>query len=98
MCEALGYKQTYKAVERHVDEDDGMKRPIIDSIGRNQLTTFINDSCLYALILGYKLGAKARHSKHYPLKQPPLLHLAAVVDAGEFPEAADRSWLWKMEK
>ena len=31
VCDALGYKQTHKAVERHVD-DDGMKRPTPTSI------------------------------------------------------------------
>ena len=35
VCNALGYNQTHKAVERHVDKDDGMKRPVIDSLGRN---------------------------------------------------------------
>lgn len=25
VCDALGYKQTHKAVERHVDDEDGMK-------------------------------------------------------------------------
>ena len=28
----LGYKQTHKAVERHVDNEDGMKRPTPTSI------------------------------------------------------------------
>ena len=32
VCDALGYKQTHKAVERHVDEGDGMKRPTPTSI------------------------------------------------------------------
>ena len=29
VCDALGYKQTHKAVERHVDKGDGMKRPTL---------------------------------------------------------------------
>ena len=31
----LGYDQTRKAVERHVDKDEGMKRTLIDSLGRH---------------------------------------------------------------
>ena len=56
---ALGYGQPRKAIARHIDEDDGMKRTLIDSLGRKQRATFINESGLYALILSSKLeGAK----------------------------------------
>ena len=56
---ALGYNEPHKAVTRLVDEDDGMKHPIIDSMGRTQSAHLINESGLYALILSSKLaGAK----------------------------------------
>ena len=64
VCDALGYKQTHKAVERHVDEDDGMKRPAIDSLGRTQAYIFINESGLYSLILFSKLES-AKRFKHW---------------------------------
>ena len=35
---ALGYNEPHKAVQRHVDKDDGMKRPVTDSTGRKQET------------------------------------------------------------
>ena len=41
-----------------------MKRGIIDSLGREQLTAFINESGLYALILSSKLDS-ARRFKHW---------------------------------
>ena len=41
-----------------------MKHGIIDSLGREQLTTFINESGFYALILGSKLES-ARRFKHW---------------------------------
>ena len=41
-----------------------MKRGIIDSLGREQLTTFINESGLYALILSSKFDS-ARRFKHW---------------------------------
>lgn len=57
---ALGYDQADKAVLRHVDEDDRMKRMVIDQLGRGQKTYIINESGLYSLILSSKLpSAKA---------------------------------------
>ena len=61
---ALGYDQPHKAVERHVEKDDGTKHTLIDSLGRKQLTTFINESGLYALILSSKLDG-AKRFKHW---------------------------------
>ena len=34
-------------VAQHVEEDDALKRGLIDSLGREQLTTSINESGLY---------------------------------------------------
>ena len=59
VAEILGYDQPRKAIERHVDVDDGMKHTIIDNLGRNQEVWIINESGLYSLILSSKLeGAK----------------------------------------
>ena len=60
VCNALGYDQPRKAVDRHVDKDDGMKRTLIDSLGRKQQAIFINESGLYALILSSKLDSAKR--------------------------------------
>ena len=61
---ALGYKLARKAVQDHVDKDDVLKRNLIDSLGRQQLTTFINESGLYSLILSSKLESAMRF-KHW---------------------------------
>ena len=63
VCDALGYKQTHKAVERHVDKGDGMKRPTPTASGI-QTMLYINESGLYALILSSKLES-ARRFKHW---------------------------------
>ena len=63
VCEALGYDQPRKAISRHVEEDDGMKRTLIDSLGRKQRATFINESGLYALILSSKLESAKRFKR-----------------------------------
>ena len=59
VCDALGYKQTHKAVDRHVDEGDGMKRPTPTTSGI-QMMLYVNESGLYALILGSKLEGANR--------------------------------------
>ena len=64
VCEALGYKKTRNAVAQHVEEDDALKQGLIDSLGRKQQATFINESGLYALILSSKLES-ARRFKHW---------------------------------
>ena len=64
VAEILGYNEPHKAIARHVDKDDGMKRPIIDEIGRTQETTIINESGLYSLILSSKLP-KAKEFKRW---------------------------------
>ena len=51
----LGYEKSRNAVAVHVDEDDALKWGVIDSMGRTQNTTIINESGLYSLILSSKL-------------------------------------------
>lgn len=55
VAKALGYSEPRKAVSRHVEEDDGIKHPITDSLGRTQEMTIINESGLYSLVLSSKL-------------------------------------------
>lgn len=57
VANVLGYEKSRNAITMHVDEDDALKRGLIDSLGRTQQTTFINESGLYALIFGSKLPA-----------------------------------------
>jgi len=64
VAEALGYKNTRDALHKHVERDDVAKRDTIDSMGRTQLATFVNESGLYALILSSKLPT-AREFKHW---------------------------------
>ncbi len=44
-----------------MEEDDLTKRYVVDSLGRMNHTLFINESGLYALILGSKLEAARSH-------------------------------------
>lgn len=52
VCEVLGFGNSRQALETHVDPDDVQKMDIIDSLGRVQHANYVNESGLYALILG----------------------------------------------
>ena len=63
VAEALGYEKPRNAIAAHVDEDDALKRGVIDSLGRNQEMTLINESGMYALIFGSKLPSAKRFKR-----------------------------------
>jgi len=63
VAEILKYKETHKAIVRHVDEDDRMKHPITDNLGREQETWLINESGLYSLILSSELPEARKFKK-----------------------------------
>ena len=52
-----------KAIARHVEKDDSLKRGLTDSLGRKQEAIFINESGLYALIFGSKLESAKRFKR-----------------------------------
>ncbi|MFM0566947.1 BRO family protein [Paraburkholderia caledonica] len=52
VCEALELGNPSQAIKSHVDEDDLQKMESIDNLGRVQRVNHINESGLYALILG----------------------------------------------
>ena len=57
VARALGYEKPLNAISTHVDDGDTLKQGVIDSLGRNQQTTVINESGLYALIFGSRLDS-----------------------------------------
>ena len=63
VCSALEFANPHKAVADHVDADDLTKREVIDSLGRPQRANFINESGLYALILGSTKEAAKRFKR-----------------------------------
>ena len=71
MGKALGYDQARKAILRHVNPTDGMKRTISVITRRNRQVFeqkrqlyFVNESGLYALVFGSKLDT-AQRFKHW---------------------------------
>ena len=63
VCAALELANPRDALAKHVDSDDVAKRDIIDSLGRIQLASFVNESGLYALILGSTKDAAKRFKR-----------------------------------
>lgn len=59
----LGYNEPHKAIVRHVDEDDRMKHPVIDSLGRTQQAMIINESGFYSLVIASKLPSAKRFKR-----------------------------------
>lgn len=64
VAEILEYAKPANAIDRHVDRDDTLKQGLIDSLGREQQTTFINESGLYSLIFSSKMD-KAKEFKRW---------------------------------
>ena len=63
VANALGYTRGRNAISTHVDDDDALKQGIIDSKGREQQMTVINESGLYSLIFGSKLESARKFKK-----------------------------------
>ncbi len=58
------YEKERNAIQKYVDTDDALKWGIVDSLGRTQKTTVINESGLYSLIFGSKME-NAKKFKHW---------------------------------
>ena len=63
VCASLELANSRDALAKHVESDDVAKRDIIDSLGRIQLASFVNESGLYALILGSTKDAAKRFKR-----------------------------------
>lgn len=63
VCEALQLGNARQALESHVDGDDVQKLDTIDSLGRTQRANHVNESGLYALILGSTKDAAKRFKR-----------------------------------
>lgn len=62
LCKALGYSNGRDAVSKHVDEGDVAKRDTPTKGGIQQLS-FVNESGMYALVLGSKLPTAKQFKK-----------------------------------
>ena len=63
VCAALELGNARQAIDTHVDSDDVQKMDAIDSLGRTQRSNHVNESGLYALILGSTKDAAKRFKR-----------------------------------
>ena len=64
VCSALGYTNSREALRKHVHDNDVTKCDTVDTLGRRNFASFLNESGLYALILSSKLDS-AKRFKHW---------------------------------
>ncbi len=103
VAQALGYTNTRKALQDHVDkEDKGDGVTIRDSIGRIQKAVLINESGLYSLILSSKLPqAKAFkririHAGHTAADTAGCILVGGNQIVGQLLES--RKWLYELKQ
>lgn len=96
-AEVLEFRDSSRAVRYHVDEDDRLKLPVMDSKGRRQMTTVLSLPGLIALILGSRTTeAKRFRSWVTGVVVPSILKYGAymtpetLMGIQEDPEARDR--------
>ena len=63
VAEALGYKRPEDAMAQHVENEDSVKHRVLDRNGKSRITTIINESGLYSLILSSKLESAKRFKR-----------------------------------
>ena len=63
VCDALEMGNPSQAIKSHVDADDLQKLEVIDNLGRTQRANHVNESGLYALILGSTKDAAKRFKR-----------------------------------
>lgn len=74
VCAVLGFGNSRQALESHVDPDDVQKLDTVDARGRRQRSNHVNESGLYALILGSKKPAARRFKRWVTREVLPAIH------------------------
>lgn len=80
VAEALGYENLSKAVRDHVDTEDMMMGvqnvtpSVVDSLGREQYPTWINESGVYALTFSSKLQKAKKFKRWVTSEVLPTIH------------------------
>jgi len=90
VCAAMELANPRDALAKHVDSDDVAKRDIIDSLGRVQLASFVNESGLYALIMG-STKPEAKRFKRWITSEvlPSIRKTGSYTSKPEQPKALD---------
>lgn len=89
VAEILGYTKARNAIAAHVDADDALKWGVIDNVGREQVTTIINESGLYSLILSSKLPTAKKFKRWVTSEVLPAIRRHGLYAVDEVLENPD---------
>lgn len=94
VCNILGYKNPKDAISRHVDEEDRIKADI-DTKGGKQTVNCVNESGLYALILGSKLPSAKRFKRWVTTEVLPAIRKSGKYECPANPKyiTPQQGWL-----
>jgi anti-repressor protein len=80
IAEALGYAKARNAIASHVDSEDKKDAPIQGTPGGTQNMTIINESGMYALILGSKLPTAKKFKRWVTAEVLPSIRKTGTYD------------------
>ena len=81
VCDALEMGNPSQAIKSHVDADDLQKLEVIDNLGRTQRANHVNESGLYALILGSTKDAAKRFKRWVTSEVLPAIRKTGAYSA-----------------
>ena len=82
VCDALEMGNPSQAIKSHVDTDDLQKLEVIDNLGRTQRANHVNESGLYALILGSTKESAKRFKRWVTSEVLPAIRKSGTYSAG----------------
>ena len=93
---ALGFKDAFGALKKHVDEEDKLVCQI-DSAGQKRDVTIINESGLYSLILSSKLPTAKKFKRWVTSEVLPSIRKHGIYATENFAEQAIKNPAWAIE-
>jgi prophage antirepressor-like protein len=81
VCDALEMGNPSQAIKSHVDADDLQKLEVIDNLGRVQRANHVNESGLYALILGSTKDSAKRFKRWVTSEVLPAIRKSGAYSA-----------------
>jgi prophage antirepressor-like protein len=82
VCSVLDFGNPRQALESHVDSDDVQKLDAIDKLGRKQRTNHVNESGLFALILGSTKDSAKRFKRWVTSEVLPAIRKSGSYSTG----------------
>ncbi len=92
LAELLQYRNPHDAIKKHVDTDDLAKREVMNSVGKKTKAVFVNESGMYALILGSKMESAKKVKRWVTAEVLPAIRKTGKFEVAQT-TAEDRTGL-----